>query len=71
MQSLKTGAFYAIVAQPPYNEGYQAVKLLSQIARGQVKASSVAYQQYLPGVVVTKANVNSAAVKPYLYVSSC
>ncbi len=71
VQAVKSGAYYAIVAQPPYMEGYQAVKLLAQIARGQVKLSSVKYENYLPGVVVTKANVNSASVRPFLYVASC
>jgi ribose transport system substrate-binding protein len=69
--AIKNGTFYALAAQPPYLETYDAVRLLAQIARGQVKESSVNYEHFLPGLIITKANVNSAAAKKIEYVTSC
>jgi len=71
VQQLRSGDYVALVAQAPYYEGYEGVKLLAQLISGQVKASDVKYQQYTPVVAVTKSNVDDPKVKPYLYVSKC
>ena len=43
----------------------------ARLARGQIKPSQVKEEHLLPFYVVTRKNVNSPAVKPYFYKSSC
>jgi ribose transport system substrate-binding protein len=71
VQGLKAGTYSVLIAQAPYYEGYDAVKVLSQILHKKIKASSVKYTNYTPLVAITKANVDSAKIKPYLYVDKC
>ena len=68
---LKRGVYDALVVQEPYQMGFQSVKLAGQLARGQIKPSQVKEEHLLPFYVVTRKNVNSPAVKPYFYKSSC
>jgi ribose transport system substrate-binding protein len=68
---LKRGVYDALIVQEPYQMGFDSVKLAGQLARGQVKASSVKEEHLLPFFVVTRANVNNAKVKQYFYKSSC
>jgi len=68
---LKRGVYDALVVQEPYQMGYQSVKLAGELARGQIKPSQVKEEHLLPFFVVTRQNVNSPAVKPYFYKSSC
>jgi ribose transport system substrate-binding protein len=52
---VKSGEVYAIVAQPLYEEGYRAVELLAQAARGE----KVSYLNVLPAPLVTKDKVET------------
>lgn len=69
--SLRAGNYTVLIAQAPFYEGEQGVKLLAQLLRKEVAADSVKYQQYTPVIAVTKKNVDDPKVQPYLYVSSC
>ena len=71
VRDLNDGVYDALVAQPPYQEGYQAVKLLAQVLRKEVDPKAVQHQMYLPGVIVTRDNVSSSGVQPFLYLASC
>ena len=68
---LKRGVYDALVVQEPYQMGFDSVKLAGQLATGQVKTSQVKEEHLLPFFVVTRANVNNAAVKKYFYRASC
>ena len=68
---LKSGLFDGLVAQAPYDEGFQAVKTLARVIRGQMKPASVKYQFGTGAAFISRANVSSAAIKKYLYRASC
>ena len=68
---LKSGLFDGLVAQAPYDEGFQAVKTLAQVIRGQVKSSAVKYQFGTGAAFISRANVSSPKIKKFLYRSSC
>jgi ribose transport system substrate-binding protein len=68
---LKSGLFDGLVAQAPYDEGFQAVKTLAQVIRGQVKKGSVPYQFGTGAAFISRANVGSPAIKKYLYRGTC
>lgn len=51
---VKSGAVYAVVAQPLFEEGAKTADLLAQLAEGQ----SVPYENPLPAPLVTKADVD-------------
>jgi ribose transport system substrate-binding protein len=67
---LRSGTFDALIAQDPYNMGYEAVKTLAAIERGKGKAeypqhTEVGYQW------LTRDNIDDKAVSTYLYAASC
>jgi ribose transport system substrate-binding protein len=70
VNGLKAGTFDALIAQNPYEMGYQAVKILAAKARGEgdktyPRHTEVGYKW------ITRDNVDDADVKTYLYASSC
>jgi ribose transport system substrate-binding protein len=68
---LKSGLFDGIVSQSPYDEGYQAVKVLSDVLTGKVSKASVPYLYGTGSAYIDKSNVGSAAIKKYLYRATC
>jgi len=68
---LKTGLFDGIVSQSPYDEGYQAVKILSDVLTGKVQKSKVPYLFGTGSAYINKTNVGSPAIKKYLYRATC
>jgi ribose transport system substrate-binding protein len=71
VQDLKKGVYNALVAQDPYLVGYDSVQLAARAAQGLYKKGQAPFWTHTGGAVVTAANVNSPAVKHYLYRSSC
>jgi ribose transport system substrate-binding protein len=68
IQELNAGYITAVASQ----QAYLQAKLVLQAAKAAVAGQSVTYNQSLPMVMITKANVNSAAAKAGLYTSkSC
>lgn len=65
VQALKEGTINALVAQYPYGIGYQAVQLAYKYVTGQ--KAGIAKHYGTGSAVVTKANVNTPAIKKYLY----
>ena len=68
---LRDGLFDALVIQAPYRQGYDSVRLLVQILRGEREASSVPYQQHSPMVVATRDNVDDPEIQKYFYATEC
>ena len=66
---LKTGLYDALVAQAPYDAGYGAIKLAASAARGGAKPK--VFWQHTGGAVITKSNVGTAKIKPFLYRETC
>ena len=65
VQALKAGTINALVAQYPYGIGMKAVQLAYKYVTGH--RAGIAKHYGTGSAVVTKANVNSPAIKKYLY----
>lgn len=68
---LKSGVFQGLVAQDPYDYGYQAVQFAAKAVRKQVALPKNSKPVVLGGAFIDKANVDSAKIKKYLYRGSC
>ena len=71
VRDLKAGVYDALVVQSPYLEGYNSVKLVTQILRGEVDPTKLDDVSYPPMVVATRDNLDSPEVKKGLYVDAC
>lgn len=71
VRDLKDGVYDALVVQSPYLEGYNSVKLVTQILRGEVDPATLEDVAYPPMVVATRDNLDTPEVKQGLYVDAC
>ncbi|MBS7540336.1 ABC transporter substrate-binding protein [Ancylobacter lacus] len=71
IRDLRDGVYDALIVQEPYQMGYDAVKNLAAILRGEVKKADVQHDHFLPSVVVTRANMNEPSIKAAFYKTSC
>ena len=65
VQALKTGTIDALIAQYPYGIGQMGVKLAYQYVTGHKTGIKPHYGT--GAAIITRANVNSPAIKKYLY----
>jgi ribose transport system substrate-binding protein len=68
---LKSGLYQGLVAQDPYNYGYQTVKFAAEAVRKQINPSTLPYKVTMSGKFIDAGNVDSPEVKPFLYRSTC
>ena len=72
IQALKDGTVQALVAQNPYEYGFETVKYAAEVARRQAEASTGAdFTHMIGGKVITRDNVDDADVQPFVYRSTC
>lgn len=72
VEELREGSYDALIAQSPYQMGYEATTLISQILKGEVDADSITEQDvWSPWELVTADNLDSEEIAPYLYTSDC
>jgi ribose transport system substrate-binding protein len=71
VQDLKKGVYDALVAQDPYDVGYDAVQIAARAAQGIYKKGDGPFWTHTGGAVITAANVNSPSIQKYLYKTSC
>jgi ribose transport system substrate-binding protein len=71
VKDLKAGVYDALVAQDPYDVGYDSVQLAARAAQGLYKTGDGPFWVKTSGAVVTRANLNSPSVQHFLYKSSC
>lgn len=64
---LKNGVYDALIAQAPFNMGYDSVKLVAQVVRGEVDPKTVVHDNPTPLYAITKSNVDSADTTPWVY----
>jgi ribose transport system substrate-binding protein len=57
LAGVENGSIYATVVQQPYEFGYQAIKLMAQVLRGDKSAIPANKQIIVPTLVVNKGNV--------------
>jgi ribose transport system substrate-binding protein len=68
---LKKGLYDGLVAQAPYDEGYDSVATLAKYIRGQLKRSQIPYQHWTGAKYIDRANLNTPASQKYIYKASC
>lgn len=71
IRDLRDGIYDALIVQKPYQMGYDAVKVLAEIVRGEIAKADVEHDHFLPFVVVTRDNMNEPDVKAAFYLQSC
>lgn len=59
LAGVRSGAIYATIVQQPYWFGYDSVRLLAQLVRGNKPALPRGGKIFIPTRVITKANVNA------------
>jgi len=63
LAGIQEGAIYATVVQQPYEFGYQAIKLMSQVLKGDKSVIPANKQIIIPTLVVNKGNVEDFTKK--------
>ena len=58
LAGVREGAIYGTVVQQPYEFGYQAIKLMAQVVKGDTSVIPPSRQIIIPTLVVNKANVD-------------
>ena len=71
VRDLKDGVYDALIVQKPYSMGYDAVKLVSEVARNTVDRTSVAHDNFLPFVIATRDNIEDKDVAGFFYLDKC
>ncbi|WP_159500603.1 substrate-binding domain-containing protein [Microbacterium sp. 18062] len=72
VEELREGSYDALIAQSPYQQGYEATALISQILKGEVDADSITEQVvWSPWALVTADNVDTDEIAPFLYTAEC
>jgi len=59
LAGIKEGAIYATVVQQPYQFGYQSIKLLAQIAKGNKSAILPSERIIVPTLAIKQGNVSA------------
>ena len=63
LAGIQEGSIYATVVQQPYEFGYQAIKLMAQVLKGDKSVIPANKQIIIPTLVVNKANVEEFTKK--------
>ncbi|MDQ2965685.1 MAG: substrate-binding domain-containing protein [Chloroflexota bacterium] len=64
---LKKGVYDALIAQAPFNMGYNSVKLVAQVIRKEVDPATVKHDAPTALLAITKDNVDSPETLPWIY----
>lgn len=72
VEQLRDGEYDALIAQSPYYQGYEAMTLVSQVLKGEVKDSDVTEKtKWAPWMLVNADNVDDADTADFLYTTDC
>lgn len=67
---LKDGVYDALIAQQPYSQGYNSVKLVAETIRsGKIDKAAVEHDQPTGFAVMTRENVDQEDIKKFIYPS--
>jgi ribose transport system substrate-binding protein len=67
ISDLKAGVYDALIAQAPFNMGYNSVKLVAQVIRKEVDPKTVVHDNPTPLFAITKDNADAPETKPWIY----
>ena len=59
LNGIQAGAIYGTIAQQPYRFGYESVKLLAALARGDKRGIPAGRRLIIPTVAITRANLGA------------
>ncbi|MBB4662409.1 ABC transporter substrate-binding protein [Conexibacter arvalis] len=71
VRGLKDGTYAALVVQKPYQLGYDGIKNLVGVLRGELDRAELERDVLVPPVIATRENVDDPEVARYLYVDKC
>ncbi|MDN3310175.1 substrate-binding domain-containing protein [Microbacterium oryzae] len=72
VEELREGSYDALIAQSPYQMGYESTVLISQILKGETDADSITEKvEWSPWALVTQDNVDSEEIASFLYSADC
>lgn len=63
LEGVRDGSVYATVVQQPYEFGYQAIKLMQQVLKGDRSVIPASKQIYVPTLIIKKDNVDDFTKK--------
>lgn len=70
IEDLRSGVYDVVIAQDPYQMGYDAVEILVKYARGEVTTDDYPDATYnYPTMAITKDNVDNPECEKYKYIS--
>jgi ribose transport system substrate-binding protein len=67
ISDLKSGVYDALIAQAPFNMGYNSVKLVAQVIRKEVDPKTVVHDNPTPLFAITKENASAPETQPWIY----
>ena len=59
LNGIQTGAIYGTIAQQPYRSGYESVKLLAALVRGDKRGIPAGRRLVIPTVAITRVNLGA------------
>ena len=59
LNGIKSGGIYATVVQQPYEFGYQSIKLMAQVLRGDRSGIPASKQLFIPTKAIKQADVDA------------
>jgi ribose transport system substrate-binding protein len=72
IEELKKGDYKALIAQSPYQMGFESVKLVAEALKGSLTKDAIDEKTvYTPWKIVTADNVDSAEAKKFIYTAQC
>lgn len=72
VEQLKNGDYDVLIAQSPYQMGYDAMTLMSKVLKKETDPASITDKtQWSPWLLVTAQNIDDPKTKPFLYTSDC
>lgn len=72
VEELRSGGYDALIAQSPYQMGYDSMEMMAQILDGSLKPEDIEEKDiWSPWAVVTADNVDDEETKPFLMTSDC
>jgi ribose transport system substrate-binding protein len=71
VEGLTSGLYDGLIAQSPYDEGYEAVKILAQVIRGEVDPADVENQKWTGAFFVNLDNLETPEAQQAIYQAEC
>ncbi len=72
VSELRDGSYDALIAQSPYQMGYDSMELMASLVTGETDAADITEKTvYSPWALVTAENIDTDDIAPFLYTTDC